>query len=235
MLDTITNIKTGNFTNIYHASDFHYNHQRDFIWTPRGFKTYQEHDAFLEAECEKLLETDLLIYYGDLALNTTIESVKNILFNKIKAKVMYFWGNHEGKMRQLYKECLNQLNLPPWLEVYPLYVDPEGKAHLDMGNKPWKLCFEGRHKTLKTDYFTWNASHMAPYIWQGQGDRWPAICGHSHGNCPLLNLDHLNGKLLDVGVDNALRHNGTAFFHHSEVQTILRQKNVKIYDHHGNV
>ena len=53
-------IKISDYDNIYFGSDFHYNHQRDFLFKPRGFSSYQEHDAFIENECGKLTKNDLL-------------------------------------------------------------------------------------------------------------------------------------------------------------------------------
>jgi hypothetical protein len=77
---------------------------------------------------------------------------------------------------------------------------------------------------------------MAPLIWDKMKyDNYVAVCGHSHGNLDIAKPNHYkSGKILDVGVDNALKHNGSAFFSVEEVVEIMSKKNIKIYDHHGD-
>jgi hypothetical protein len=78
--------------------------------------------------------------------------------------------------------------------------------------------------------------HMAPLIWpdmhRGDASR-VAIIGHSHGNLMPANPDYNGfGKMLDVGVENAIKYNGSAFFSLDEVIDIMNKKENSHFDHH---
>lgn len=261
-------IKISDYDNIYFGSDFHYNHQRDFLFKPRGFSSYQEHDSFIENECGKLTENDLLIYLGDYSLNTTDEQTSNLL-HKTKAKMFYIFGNHEGYHSRFYRESLhayfktmvnyqyvkngealdhsslhgaNFVSEFPF-QIFPFSVDKttkEGnpgasrkKFKEDAGNDIVYFGEEGYFQIGNNFYF---CRHMAPLIWDKMKyENYFSICGHSHGNLKIATPEHLDdGRILDVGVDNALKYNGSAFFKIQEVDAIMKKKKLKIYDHHGD-
>lgn len=72
--------------------------------------------------------------------------------------------------------------------------------------------------------------HMAPLIWTRR-----AVCchGHSHGELPGSQPnDTVDGQRLDVGVDNSIKYNNTAFFTYEEVVKIMGTKSLKTYDTH---
>jgi hypothetical protein len=229
------------YDNIYIASDFHYNHQRDFLWKPRGFKSYQEHDRFLEANIDTLTHNDLLIYLGDYSLNSTDEQTSNLL-KRTQAQMFYIFGNHEGFHNRFYKNALenygtNILNLPIVdFKIFPFSVDKYTGAGLPGIHKNTNNIVyfgeEGYFKIGNNNYF---CRHMSPLIWDKmKHDNFFALAGHSHGNCSKLNIDSQEGRILDVGVDNALKHNGTAFFKVEEIDSIMSKKTIKIFDHHGD-
>jgi hypothetical protein len=91
---------------------------------------------------------------------------------------------------------------------------------------------EGYFKIGNTFLF---CRHMAPRIWDKvKHSNYVAICGHSHGHLFPANPECKNqGKILDVGVDNAIKYNGTAFFKIEEIETIMHSKTIVIEDHHG--
>ena len=266
-MNNISRINRKDYDNIYFASDFHYNHQRDFLWKPRGFKSYQEHDRFLEEQCRTLTVNDLLIYLGDYSLNTTDEQTSKLL-HMTPARMFYIFGNHEGYHSRFYKNALHKFfkgyinqehkknggsddhaslhganfvsDFP--FQIFPFSVDKtsgEGFAGIqrklgkwDAGNDIIYFGEEGYFKIGNNHYF---CRHMAPLIWDKmKHDNFFSLCGHSHGNCPKLNIDSQEGKILDVGVDNAMKHNGTAFFKIEEIDNIMSKKAIKIFDHHGD-
>ena len=59
------------------------------------------------------------------------------------------------------------------------------------------------------------------------------LCGHSHGNYPNINADVTQGKILDVGVDNALKLEGLPVFTYEQVWNIMQKKEVVVKDHHN--
>ena len=238
-------ITPSNNGKVYFASDFHYNHQRDFIWTPRGFSSFQAHDKFLEEQCKQLTHDDILIYLGDFSLNSTEEQTFKLL-NMIKARVFYIFGNHEGVMGAYYKRLVNawmdrMTGHCPRVAIYPLSVFEECHDDEDVSigspgyNETSRLVFFGEEETFNVAGHHYYCRHMAPLIWDKMKyDTQYCLIGHSHGNCQAINLHAKEGKILDVGVDNAIKYNGSAFLSSDEVATIMKGKKVKIHDHHGD-
>jgi predicted phosphodiesterase len=224
-------LKKEDFDNIYFASDFHYNHQADFIWTPRGFSTAQEHDAWLDTECAKLTEKDLLIFLGDTALNSSYEETERFMLG-IKAKKFWIWGNHYSWDYPLYQKALGYYG-KEW-EIYPLSLceDDLGVSGISGYCPESRLVFFGQELNLKINHSKFYCRHIAPLLWDKMRHGVMALCGHSHGNCSLINLDNKTGKILDVGVDNAKKYNGTAFFKYEEVLEIMSYKRISELDHH---
>jgi len=262
-------IHKSDYNKIYFASDFHYNHQRDFLWKPRGFKSYQEHDNFIRSECKNLDRDDLLIFLGDYSLNTTDNQTYQLLVDT-KATIFYIFGNHEGYHSRFYKNSLlkfmrsfydasaikngvahdhaslhgGYFNSYSKFQIFPFSVDKHSGEGFPGFNRPDKIKGiksnplvyfgeEGYFQIGNTNFF---CRHMAPLIWDKMKyDNYVAVCGHSHGNLDIAKPNHYkSGKILDVGVDNALKHNGSAFFSVEEVVEIMSKKNIKIYDHHGD-
>ena len=251
-----------NYNNIFISSDFHYNHQRDFLWKPRGFNSYQEHDKFIEEQCESLTKNDLLIYLGDYSLNTTDEQTLSLL-RRTKAKMLYVFGNHEGfhsrfyrnSLQKFYKSFINQEDVNNGMaedhaslhgmnfvsstpfQIFPFSVgkdDNEGFAGMSNYNDG-TITYFGEECYLRINNSFIFCRHMAPLIWDKMKyENYYALCGHSHGNCDKLNVDSQFGKIFDVGVDNAIKYNGSAFFKIAEIEQIMKNKSVKIFDHHGD-
>jgi hypothetical protein len=247
-----TKIRRNDYENIYFASDFHYNHRRDFIWTPRGFTKFEDHDKFIEDECDKLTKKDLLIYLGDFSLNSDDEKTWNLV-KRIKADIIYVAGNHESVMSRIYKNALKG-----WIkyamgetymsayEKYPYVIFPftigkekqigtPGEGIPNSTKEDWdKIVFYGEEVNLSIGNLNLYCRHMAPLIWDHmKEDSFPALCGHSHGNCEKINIYHREGKILDVGVDNALIYNKTAFFRFEDIVNIMQTKVTRVHDHHG--
>lgn len=253
-------INRNDYMNIYWASDFHYNHQPEFIWKPRGFTSYKAHDQFIETEIDKLTHDDLLIYLGDFSLNTTDEATSKLL-HRIKAQMFYVFGNHEGYHSRFYRNSLEEFlkkatRINSWgedtrlfedysdesFQIFPFNVDKTTKA--GMPGKAKKV--QNKHVNAIT-YFGEDATfhigntlayvrHMAPLIWDKMKyDNYVAVCGHSHGNLPMGTPFTTNeGRILDISMDNAIKYNGSAFFKQEELVQIMSYKKGKTYDHHGS-
>lgn len=248
------------YDRILFASDFHFNHQRDFLWKPRGFTSFQDHDKFIEDQCSKLTERDLLIYLGDYSLNTTDEQTSALL-HKTKAKIFYIAGNHEGFHDRFYRNSLQNfckrfvddssvkaglardhaslagVYFLSKFQIFPFSVNKttnEGTAGITEVLKDIVYFGEEGYFAIgKNNFF---CRHMAPLIWDKMKyDNFFAICGHSHGNLHVGKPTVTDGgKILDVGVDNAIIYNGSAFFSVQDVEAIMKTKETKIYDHHGD-
>ena len=239
------------YQNIFFASDFHYNHQRDFVWKQRGFESALAHDEFIERECKRLTNKDLLIYLGDFSLNST-ESQSYKLLTSIRAQMYYVFGNHEGYHQRLYTAALRKFIETcgsgsatlshPMVQVFPFSINKEtgnGLPGIEGRSNEFPifdLTYFGEDLQLKVSQYTIHCRHMAPLIWNKMGHPSQlAVFGHSHGNMDHANPHATNpsGKSIDIGVDNAIKHNGTAFFSLNEVLHILEKRTNSHYDHHS--
>jgi calcineurin-like phosphoesterase family protein len=214
--------------NVFFASDFHLAHLRDFIWKPRGFVDHVSHtNAVIDGINKKVGEDDVLFYLGDFSLNSSPDETKSF-FRRIKCKHVYFiWGNHESSTGKIYKEARDK-----WLQDYCVldcYV-PDEIYPLRWEN----VIFVGPQREIVIDNQLILLSHFAHYAWDNmQHGAWN-LCGHCHGNAPKLNPDYKEAKVLDVGVDNALKQTGTPCFSYAEVKVIVDKKVFVPLDHHDS-
>ncbi len=214
-------LKFSSSQNIFFASDFHLAHLRDFIWKPRGFTNHVDHtNALIDSTNEKVGENDVLFYLGDFSLNSNIDETKSF-FRRLKCKNIYFiWGNHESSSARIYDEALiSHFGGPVIFEAYPLNWE--------------NVTFLGSQKYIQIDKQIVLISHFAHYAWDNmQHGAWN-LCGHCHGNAPKLNPDEKEAKVLDVGVDNALKQTGYPVFSYAEVKVIMDKKVFTPLDHHN--
>jgi len=234
------------YNNIYFASDFHRQHDRNFIYEPRGFKSCQEHTSFIDKCCTSLTSKDLLIFLGDVALNSSYIDTFNFI-KSIKAQKFWIWGNHYSWELPIYEKALNiitntlQSDLFDGALDYDIYPLTTNLYNFDttIGLKLQQddenlITFFGQSASFHIGHTIYFCRHMAPLIWDRQKyDNFVCLCGHSHGNLECAKPSVLKeGKILDIGVDNAILTNGTPFFTIEEIDKILSKKKIKIYDHH---
>lgn len=211
---------------IYFLSDAHINHNRPWIVDVRGFKTINEHDEWIIEQLYSLTPDDILINLGDFTLMSSVEFTRE-LFQNIKARHYYAaFGNHESFVSKIYYENVaNQYpTIAPKTCIYPLEVFFNSNI----------TSFHGESCTFKIEKSEVYCRHMAPLIWDHMkyADNM-CLVGHSHGNLTHADLNSTEPKILDIGVDNAKKYNGTCFFTWDDIKKIMSNKNVKTYDHHN--
>jgi predicted phosphodiesterase len=198
-------------------SDFHYGHDRDFLYGPRGFSSGKEHSDWLDEQIASLDPNDLLICLGDVGLGIGADSIIDFI-ERIPCETLMVWGNHNSGVYQAYKN-----NLPLGFdnhEVYPLRIAKN-------------VTMMGESFLLDVDRDRFFCTHMAPLVFHDQNRGRVCLCGHSHSNLKQINPDRDDfGKILDCGVENAKRFNGTAFFDIDEAVNILAKKKLANLDHH---
>jgi calcineurin-like phosphoesterase family protein len=80
---------------IFFTSDLHFNHDREFIFGPRGFKTVQEmNGALIRNWNETVFPLDDIYVLGDFFLGTDYEYIKEVL-NKLNGRIHLVTGNHD--------------------------------------------------------------------------------------------------------------------------------------------
>jgi hypothetical protein len=220
-------------TKLLWCSDFHMGHTPSWtdtppLWQSRGFTSIDDHDSWLRDQWYKLVDENTVIFdlgdrtfsdpKGERFRQTTIWPGKQLICN----------GNHRSGHTQIYREGIRTL-LDGWGvnasdsftgEIYPITVN--------------NLTFVGESLSAWIDGFPIFMTHYAPYIWPEIGHAGGCCCGHSHASCEPLNPGNKEqGAILDVGLDNAIKLNGTPFFEWSEVRRILAAKGRVTKDHHN--
>ena len=80
---------------IFFTSDTHFNHDREFVYSPRGFKTIQEMNGTLVKNWNETVGDDDDIYVlGDFFLGTDFNYIQEVL-NKLNGRIHLVTGNHD--------------------------------------------------------------------------------------------------------------------------------------------
>lgn len=83
---------------IYFTSDWHFNHDKDFIWKKRGYNSVEEmNDDLINKICSTLDEGDELWVLGDLVMGD-IDRAAAVL-SRIPYSVHFLVGNHDTLKR----------------------------------------------------------------------------------------------------------------------------------------
>ena len=93
--------------NIFVTSDLHFNHDREFIFKPRGFENVCNMNETIISNWNNLVCMDDDVYVlGDIMLGNNDLGIK--MLKQLKGKIHIICGNHDtDTRRELYKECYN--------------------------------------------------------------------------------------------------------------------------------
>lgn len=104
--------------NIYVCSDWHFCHQQDFLYSPRGFKNQHEMNKAIIERHNAIVQPDDDVYcLGDCVMNDNEEGIKCI--KQLKGNIHIIRGNHCTDARiELYKTCPNVVEVcdAKWLK-----------------------------------------------------------------------------------------------------------------------
>lgn len=97
---------------IFISSDYHFNHDREFIWKARGFKSVDEMNETIIANHNAVVAPEDDVYLlGDLALGgggPDVLAKNKALIERLNGKLHVIWGNHDTPSREkMYVECKN--------------------------------------------------------------------------------------------------------------------------------
>ncbi len=168
---------------IWLTSDLHYNHNRDFIYKPRGFNSVGEmNKAILKTWDGQVKDNDTVYVLGDLALNLKEEELKKFV-DGLKGEIHIILGNHDTINREaVYKTCKNVVEV-----VYA--------------------------KVIKYDKIVFYLSHYPTLVSNLRDQPRYCLCGHTHTKNPLehwdlgniihVELDSWNNAL--VSIDDVIK------------------------------
>lgn len=97
---------------IFFSSDYHFNHQKEFIYKPRGFNSiYDMNEAIVERHNKIVTSEDVIYVLGDLCLGGGSDEALKInkkIISSLKGNLKVILGNHDTHSRiQMYNECWN--------------------------------------------------------------------------------------------------------------------------------
>lgn len=96
---------------IWITSDWHFNHQREFIYIPRGFSSVEEMNEAIIARHNQLVQPEDDVYVlGDLMLGDSEKGIECI--KRMNGKLHIVRGNHDTDRRwELYKSLPNVVEM----------------------------------------------------------------------------------------------------------------------------
>ena len=161
------------------VSDTHFGHIKDFLWSPRGFNSIQEHDEAIIRNWNEIIGPEDEVYHlGDVMLNDNEHGLECI--KRLNGKIHILIGNHDTDTRiELYKTCPNIVSIDDakeikigkyyfWLCHYPTIT-----ANYD-DDKPWAkhLINIYGHTHQQSKFYNDN-----PYMY--------CVCLDAHNNYPV--------------------------------------------------
>lgn len=92
---------------IYFTSDLHFNHDREFVYAPRGFSSVHEMNNAIINRWNSLVNMEDEVYIlGDVMLGDNESAIK--MFKNLKGSIHIIRGNHDTNTRMdLYNDCYN--------------------------------------------------------------------------------------------------------------------------------
>ena len=211
--------------NVYFGSDFHFGHNKEFIWKDRGFESIQQHDNSIIERCRNSIiengKTNILVYLGDFSLNADYEYVQSKLVELVKIfdQIVYVYGNHESKITRLV-ETYSDGRVPFGLKVNTMDYD-----QVIFCGHMQRICFDNRREII--------CSHFpladTPRFFIGDNDYILNLCGHCHGKRDALNFKeshhHKTMPVYDCGVENAfkLSDNKSAIIEYNQLRNKVKE------------
>ena len=159
--------------NIYFTSDTHFGHDKDFLWSPRGYNNIYEHDKDIIKKWNNIVSYDDEVYHlGDVMLGDNDYGLSCI--KQLNGKLHIIRGNHDSNTRiELYKNCFNVVEVT------------EGKYF------KWN-----KYNFYLSHYPTLTSNHDADKPLKA---RTISLCGHSHITDPYYDWD--KGLIYHVELD----------------------------------
>lgn len=191
---------------IFIVSDLHINHDKEFIWSKRGemvkdfeIKNLDDYNTYVFNELNRLAKENpdaYLISLGDNCFNDK-DGYWAWGFANLPFKHIYtLGGNHTSGLKQFFGTSFTKDNCT----ILPSNI------------------------VFAIDKYTSIVLSHYPLLDVASGV-WGTLCGHCHGDMECLNPGNTDfGRILDCGVDNALKHTGKLWFTLEEALEILFKK-----------
>ena len=172
---------------IYLTSDTHFNHDKEFIWGPRGFKSCKESNETIIKNWNNTVKSeDTIIIVGDFILGKDIDAARKIvnMLNGIKILVV---GNHDTRAKlKLYEELGIEIvyAMPLEYKGRQFYISHYPTLTADLNSSPDHAIFDlfGHTHSKKMFY------EERPYMYN------VAVDAH---NCTPVSIDQIYNDIND--------------------------------------
>lgn len=158
----------------------HFNHDREFIFGPRGFKIVEEMNSEIVRRHNELVASDDDVYVlGDLSLGGGGDEVlarAKELIESLNGRIHIILGNHDTPKRiEMYKSCKNVVDSPKYADMlhYKGY-------HFYLSHFPTITSNHDEDKSLKARIIN--------------------LCGHKHTTDKFIDFD--KGIIYHVELDS---------------------------------
>lgn len=151
--------------NIWISSDYHFNHDKEFIWKARGFESVEEmNETIVKKNNECVAPEDTLVICGDLMLGGADKLEEGIaLLNRMNGRKLVVGGNHDTANR---REAYLRAGIP----VFDAYAFTYRKYHFYASHYPTLTGnLDDLNKPLKNKIIN--------------------LCGHTHTTNPFVDMD----------------------------------------------
>ena len=107
---------------IFVTSDTHFGHDREFLFSPRGFASIAEHDQEVIRRWNSVVGPDDVVYHlGDVMLNDNVHGIECL--RQLNGQIKIVPGNHDTDSRlKLYAQLEN-------VEVMPMAISLKYKKY----------------------------------------------------------------------------------------------------------
>lgn len=86
-------------SNIWFTSDTHFNHNKNFLYVPRGFNSIVEHDYEIIERWNSIIQYNDTVYFlGDIGMSAEIEYLCDCI-TCLNGKIKWILGNHDTDNR----------------------------------------------------------------------------------------------------------------------------------------
>lgn len=134
---------------IFFTSDLHLNHDKEFLYTPRGFSSIDEHDNAIICNWNSdITNNDIIHVCGDITMGADYESSLEKL-SSLNGKLILYRGNHDTDMKWERYATLSNVEVRP---NYYADIIKLGKWSLLLSHRPTIMgdfqCIKHGHKSF---------------------------------------------------------------------------------------
>lgn len=201
---------------IYIVSDLHLNHQKEFLWGGRS--------NFINSNNE-LIKFNSAEEYSEYILNELRELA---LYHKNRNEKAYLISLGDNSFTDKDKIWIEKFISLPFEHIFTLGGNHTSGLKDVLTDNKWTY----KNLTLLSAGIVLSISkkkhiilsHFPIMDWDQHS--YGCLCGHCHGNNPVLNADNSSfGRIFDCGVENALKLYGRCYLSIDECIQVLETKN----------